>query len=192
MSADRDESLSVEGYDLIPPPDRQHLITRLAFEAVIFVVLAAAVYGAADFLDRARWFPQYMAIGGLLLVTTQIILDVVALQRMRRSEGSVTSGPAPAESLGGGDVTADGPASDLRHGVALNPTIRVAAWLAGYVALVAIVGLPVASPVFVHAYSHFEARMNWRHTAAIVVFTIVVIWFFVSEGHLRLPPSLLL
>ncbi|MGH8692291.1 MAG: tripartite tricarboxylate transporter TctB family protein [Burkholderiales bacterium] len=114
---------------------------RLSGAAFVSLGLAAvaayAVYAALAWPPKAALFPLTMGIPLLALAVVQTVLEL--------------RDPAQPD---------DG-AVDRRRVVA------VFAWMAGFIALVLLLGFPVAVPVFVFSYLLLQSRAGWGVSLAL-------------------------
>jgi hypothetical protein len=130
--------------------DRGARLTAWMRTGFVLVVLAAAlfaVWSAGDFRRAARLFPQYA--GGALVALC--VLELVR-QVLRRKV------LAPAGSLNTADIGLD---ADERSPEGLRRSLAVLGWVIGFIALIGVIGLPLASVIFVPAllWARFRAPM---------------------------------
>lgn len=114
--------------------------------AFVLAVLAAALFAlwtAGDFRRAARLFPQYA--GGALAVLCVLELIRQALRRTVLSSGALNTADIGLEP----DETT--PEGWLR-------SLAVLVWVLGFMALIAVIGLPLATAVFVPAILWFRFR----------------------------------
>ncbi len=104
---------------------------------VTAVVFAFAVWGVADVPWRARIFPQTVAVIGLI---------VTALALLAANRGAQPEDP-----------------TDKERALRAWPYI---VWAAGYLAGIAVVGLPAASAVWVALFLRREDKMAWHFAVA--------------------------
>jgi hypothetical protein len=109
----------------------------------LLTVFAAVAAGSVSFPSRARIYPLFVGIVGVLLATGELWL-----QRRRR----VAVGDAD-ESEGEGLVTG------------LRGILPYLAWLAGFLLLAWGVGLVLASGVFTAAFLYREGSVRWLPAA---------------------------
>ncbi len=129
---------------------------RLSGAAIFSLGLAAvagyAVYAALAWPQKAALFPLTMGIPLLALAAAQTVIDL-------------RDPPRPAESAG-----------DRRR------VLAVFAWMVAFIALVLLVGFPVAVPLFVFAYLMLQSRAGWGMSIAITA----VAWGFFYLVFVRL------
>ena len=119
------------------------------FLGIVAVVCAFAMWSVVGLPWRARIFPQ--TIAGIGLIVTA--LSVVATRR-----------------FGKPDEKKEALATDAPTG-----TRRYLAWAAGYLAGIALVGLPVASALWVAAFLKREDNMPWHFAVAAGAAVIVTL-----------------
>jgi hypothetical protein len=112
------------------------------FTLGLMAVAAVALLVARQWPSKAALFPLVTGIPLLALAATQLVLDF----RGRAEE----SGAALDLTLTAG-VSAD---------VARRRTAAIFAWIAGFIALVALIGFPLTVPVFVFLYLAFQ-QVRW-------------------------------
>ena len=101
------------------------------FSAALAAIAAYAVYTALKWPPKAALFPLTMGIPLLVLGLVQTLFDL--------------RDAAPGE----------GDASVRRR------TLAVFAWMASFIALVLLVGFPIAVPLFVFSYLALESGEGW-------------------------------
>jgi hypothetical protein len=101
------------------------------FSLALAVVAAYAVYAALRWPPKAALFPLTMGIPLLVLALAQTLVEL------------------------------RDPASPLQSPGARTRTFVVFAWMATFIALVLLVGFPIAVPIFVFSYLVMESREGW-------------------------------
>jgi Tripartite tricarboxylate transporter TctB family len=101
------------------------------FSLALAVVAAYAVYAALRWPPKAALFPLTMGIPLLVLALAQTLVELRDPARPAQSPGARTR------------------------------TFIVFAWMATFIALVLLVGFPIAVPVFVFSYLVVESREGW-------------------------------
>jgi hypothetical protein len=126
------------------------------FSLALALVAGFAVYTALGWPPKAALFPLAMGIPLLVLASVQTLIEL-------------RDPPAPA-----------GPASARRR------TLAVFVWMGTFIALVLLVGFPIAVPLFVFSYLVMESREGWALSIALAA----VAWGFfhlVFERLLHFP-----
>ena len=113
---------------------------------VTAAVFAFAVWGVVDVPWRARIFPQTVAVIGLIVTALAALAARRGAQRAHPTEPSA------------GDIRAR-----REQSLSVWPYI---VWAAGYLAGIAVVGLPVASAVWVALFLRREDKMAWHFAVA--------------------------
>jgi hypothetical protein len=142
---------------------------RVLFSLGLAALAVFAIVSASSWPLKARLFPLVTAIPLLVLALVQIFLD------LRR-----------------GPETPDDIARDIALSTDVSPTIArrrmllTFAWMAAFVALVFLVGFPLAVPLFVFSYLMFQSAEGWWRSVAL---TAAAWGFFYGlfERVLRLP-----
>jgi Tripartite tricarboxylate transporter TctB family len=109
----------------------------LAFSAGLALVAAYAVYAALKWPSKAALFPLTMGIPLLVLALVQVVQELRA--QPRRAE----------------------------QGLANRRSLAVFAWMGAFIALVLLLGFPVAVPVFVFSYLTVASREGWVLSGAL-------------------------
>jgi putative tricarboxylic transport membrane protein len=142
---------------------------RALFSLVLLGVGLFAVASASRWPFKAAFFPIVVGIPLAVLAGVQLVLDL-------RGRGAQWTEPALDLQLGG----------DVPEEVARRRTLTLFAWIAGFVVLVALVGFPVAVPIFMLSYLGFQSGAGWRTTLGLAG----AAWMFfygVFQWLLRLP-----
>ena len=139
---------------------------RLVFLALVCLLFALTAWTARDFPPRARIFPQVVAVGGLLV-------GIVAAIR---------------ELQGRGRVRDERPGGFTGH---FRKAIPYLCWLVLYYAAIYLVGLMLASGLFVVAFLVREARLKWYRAALGGVLVSVLLMGLASFVGLDWPTGLL-
>lgn len=148
---------------------------RLGFDAAVAVLFAVTAYQSLDFDELARMFPLSISIGAVLLALVNFSADFLRWRRM----GSAVSD----------DVAETAVLTDDREGIArgLANALRYLSWFVGYVALIWLVGLLVATVVFLGAFLVVEARARlWLIMVGPVVAVIGLV-ALTTAMNLELP-----
>ena len=142
---------------------------RVLFSLGLAALAVFAIVSASSWPLKARLFPLVTAIPLLVLALVQVFLD------LRR-----------------GPETADGASGDIALSTGIPPAIArrrvwlTFAWMTAFVALVFLVGFPLAVPIFAFSYLMFRSAEGfWRSLAL----TAAAWGFFhgLFERVLRLP-----
>ena len=109
------------------------------FSAGLAVVAAYAVLTALRWPPKAALFPLVMGIPLLVLALVQMVMDWRAVSRAE---------DAPQET---------------------RAALGVLAWMAGFIALVFLLGFPVAVPLFIFGYLVIAGREPWLLSIALAL-----------------------
>jgi hypothetical protein len=110
----------------------------VVFSAGLAAAAAYAVFTALRWPAKAALFPLVMGIPLLVLALAQMIIDLRAPPP--RPEGPPRSGPA---------------------------ALAILAWMTGFIALVLLIGFPLAVPLLIFAYLRVAGREPWALSIAL-------------------------
>ena len=140
---------------------------RILLDVGAIALFVFAGWLAMDFRDRARSMPYFLTAAGVLLGLVNLLVDVHAVRK-------------------GVDDT-------LRE--KLGPPTRVVrfvAWPIGYVLMIWLVSMPLATAIFLVAFLSLEAEFRW-HWSLLSAGVVVALLFAFSEAFtIHWPPSLLI
>lgn len=164
----------------MPAEDAQRLQRRLRTAFVLLVAAAAVfvIWTAADFRRAARLFPVYAGWATLILCALELGRQFLRRRVLPQAE----DGPETADI--GVEAEEMGREGFLRG-------LGIFAWLLGYGGLIVVLGMPLATVVFVPLLLHGRFRSDWRATLGIVLGLLALMWALVAFLRLRLPPGLL-
>jgi Tripartite tricarboxylate transporter TctB family len=109
----------------------------VVFSAGLAAAAAYAVFTALRWPPKAALFPLVMGIPLLVLALAQILID---LREARRPEGPPGAGSA---------------------------ALAILAWMAGFIAVVLLIGFPLAVPLLIFAYLRVAGREPWLLSIAL-------------------------
>lgn len=196
------------------PVKKMTVQTRMRFAFNIFLILlfAYAFWSALGFLSLARYLPLAVTGLALLVMLFSLLIDILAYRRTGIVAGDdvpVTASMAGAElkeivleeQKASGDVDLGElgleELQDERMGEIEDPmdvlkrAARVIAWIFGYVAAIAVVGVMAASALYLIGYLFIEAKTSWK--IPIIGTALILIGLSVMRELLNLewPPYLL-
>lgn len=108
-------------------------------------VAAYATFAARRWSFKAALFPLATSIPLFLLAGTQLLFELL--------KGDTEAGGGPAVEL---ELT-----DDVEPHIARKRIAATLIWIAGFIALVFLVGFPVAVPVFIFCYLSLQSRVGW-------------------------------
>ena len=142
---------------------------RVLFSLGLAALAAFAIVSASPWPLKARLFPLVTAIPLLVLALVQLFLDL-------RGKAEATESPASDIAL----------STDVPPAIARRRTLLTFTWMAAFVALVFLVGFPLAVPIFLFSYLTLQSGESFLSS---LVLTVAAWGFFygVFERLLRLP-----
>ncbi len=157
---------------------------ELGFGAFIFVLFGLAAYTSFGFHRLAMYFPFAVSVIGLILSGVYVLKLVVTRRRVDAESSSSESGAGPVGPESTAEFSGDA-VSEIRK------ALPYLAWFIGYILLISLVGVVVASALFLAAFLLREARMRWWGVLISVVSTLVILFAFSSVMRLYWPRNLL-
>ena len=133
-----------------------HDRASLILAVVIMACAGWAIYAALGWPFKAKLFPMAIAVTVLCLAAAEVAWSLLGSQAAERATDFQISTDVPRE-------------------VALRRTVAVIAWIAGFFALIALIGFPRAVPLFVFLYLKVQGRESWWLS---IGFSVLVWGFF--------------
>ncbi len=151
---------------------------RTGFVLLVAVMAVFVIWTAADFRRAARFFPIYAG-----WITLGLCVLELGRQLLRRTLAGPRS-DAPDTADIGLEAEEMGLAG-LRRGLGIY------GWILGFGVLIVVVGMPLATVIFVPLLLHLRFRSDWRATVGIVLGLLALMWALKTWLLLRLPPGIL-
>lgn len=130
------------------------------FVALLATVAAGyALYASLDWPLRTALFPRVIAIPLLLLALTEMILSALGVEKER--EGHAVDF----------ELT-----TDVDPAVAQKRTLGIVGWTLGFLALILVIGFPLAVPLFVFLYLKLVGKEGWVLTVILTALS----WLFME------------
>jgi hypothetical protein len=142
---------------------------RALFSLFLVGVGLFALASAWRWPFKAALFPLAIGIPLAVVAAVQLILDL-------RGRGEPAEGPAVDLQFGG----------DVPDDVARRRAAVLFAWIAAFVALVWLIGFPLAIPVFMASYLVLQSAADWR-VATVLTAAAWAFFYGVFQWALRLP-----
>lgn len=128
---------------------------RITSNVVAILVFGYVVIASLQFRSLAGYFPLAIASVSLILSVANLGLDVVKYRKV----GSAILADE-ADEVGTATIRESSTAGERR--AALWRMARYLAWTMGYAAAIWLIGMVVATPLFLFAFFLFDARTGWR------------------------------
>jgi len=155
---------------------RRILNLRCALSLATACVAGYALYASWSWPFRTALFPRVIALPILLLALIELALSVWGSEKER-----------------------DGHAVDFQLTDTVEPalarkrTIAIIMWTLGFLALIVLVGFPLAVPIFVFAYLKIAGQEPWTLTIALTTISwLAMDGLFNRLLHLPFPEGLVL
>jgi hypothetical protein len=142
------------------------LVGSTIFTFCLFLLFAGLALEAATFSRLAKFFPLYITIAGAILC---FIYTIVQIRTIIKEEGL----------------------PEVLKKLQFKTPLKYLGWLLGYVVLVYIVGLLVATGIFLATFLFFESKFTIVKTAISISTVIVCLIVFSNIMNLFWPRSLL-
>jgi hypothetical protein len=143
--------------------DADRLVQRARTVAVLLllVLFVWVAWSAGSFRVGASLFPQLMGVAGALLCVLEL-----GRQWLTRHRGAGASSAAGEPAISTADLTLD---AEERNWAGWRRALALFGWLAAWFGLTALLGLPLATLVWVPALLVGRFRSDWRVALAIAV-----------------------
>lgn len=128
----------------------------IAFDAFLLAVFVGMAVIATGFSPLARTFPLTVSVAGVVLAAARL-----ASQMWKYARSSV----AVADH---GQTDAASTEENASEGTTKR-VVRFFGWILGYLLLIKVAGLLIATAIFITAFSRIEARMRWIHIAIVAL-----------------------
>ena len=141
--------------------------TDIRFFLALGTVLLAgyALYSSIDWPLRTALFPRVIGIPLLLLALTEMILSMLGVEKKR--EGHAVDF----------ELT-----TDVDPVIARKRTVAIVGWTLGFLALILVIGFPIAVPLFVFLYLKLVGKEGWLLTLILTALS----WLFIEGLFNRL------
>ena len=141
-----------------------HKSASLGLSVAVILVSGYAVFAATAWPWKAALFPLVIGIPLFCLAATELLWTLLGAPE-EKAEMEVALSTA----------------SEARRRV-----VRVAAWMLGFFAAIALLGFPVAVPLFVFLYLKLPAREGWAVSIALTV-AVAALFYGLFDTLLHLP-----
>ena len=157
-----------------------HLVrfVRLAFVFLILVVAVFAVFSADDFRRAAKLFPQYAGAALAILCALELLNEL-----LKRKFTDVND-----SSLNTADIGLD---QDELSIEGWRRSLIMMAWVVGYMTLIALFGIPIATALFVPAMLRFRFKASVVTASLIVVGLWLLMWVLIETIAMKMPSGIL-
>jgi hypothetical protein len=137
----------------------------LIFSSAIFLVFSWMAWEAHSFKELARFFPQYIAIGAAILSLIDIFLKIRKLLKDKQENAPLHEN--------------------------LAAVVKYILWIISYLIMIYLVGLVLATSIFLAVFLMVEAKLGLIKTGISVGIVIIVIMVFGDVMKLYWPRNLL-
>ena len=151
---------------------------RTVFVLALLAVAVFVVWTAGDFRRAARLFPQYA--GGIT-----VLLCLLELTRQFVRRKLLTPGETGINTA---DIGLD-PEERTREGI--RRSLVIFGWVLGYGALIGLVGMPLATAIFVPAILRLQFQAPWLPVIGLVAGLWALMYLLRAVLAVRLPAGFL-
>lgn len=148
-------------------------MTSLTLTLALLAAFTLALLETPSLAQRARWFPQAVALMGIAFCTIHAALLSIAAWRARARPSTPMSMRRRTPLLAGVSSAASGARPEQGRerkdeGLRARPTYWWVLWALGLVALATVLGSRVASAIWLTSFLMYEARSSWRVTTVYI------------------------
>jgi len=148
---------------------------NLLFSLFLLAIAGYAVFSASHWSFKTGLFPLAVAIPLIILTVVHLVLEFFG-------GSEKASGPAVDAEF----------AKDVAPAVARRRVVEIFSWIAGFIALVFLLGFPVAVPLFVLSYLVMQSRIGWLESMSLTAATWGFFYFlFQRLLHLQFETGLI-
>jgi hypothetical protein len=137
----------------------------LIFSSAIFLLFSWMAWEALNFKELARFFPQYIAIGAAILAFIDIFIKIRKLLKGKQDHDPLHENMAAV--------------------------VKYIVWIISYLIMIYLVGLVLATAIFLTVFLTVEAKLGLIKTGISVGVVLIVIMVFGDVMKLYWPRSLL-
>lgn len=175
---------------------------RFSFTFVLLALFAFTAYESFDFAPLARYLPFTASLVAIAMLIFSLITDVGTFRRqgkVAQADTFATSSMALAverQELVANDAEAGAAelsdvAGPMTERDAIRQSAAVMGWILGYFVGIALVGLMIATPLYLGLYLHREAKASRRLNVIGNVVVFVGLSVMREALNLEWPPYLL-
>ncbi len=167
----------------------------IGFGVALLIMFVAAFIVSMDFHRLARYYPLVASGLGVLLSILFLIQESRAAVAASRSGRIPVSGNRAEQNLPKQDAEqARAIIEDedelLSEGAGIAKTLPYLGWFVGYVALIRVFGIFVATAMFLGAFLGLQARMRWWGVLISMTVVIALLYAMGDVMSLHWPASL--
>lgn len=138
-------------------------VLDVLFTALIFALVAAAVWDARVWEIKARLFPWAIGFPVLGLLALQLVFGV------RRLVGATTAG----------QVTSAEHEHEIPREVLRRRAATIIGWFLGMMGLIWLLGFAIGGTLGTAIYLRFTGRETWRMTVYMTLGTLIFFWIMI-------------
>jgi hypothetical protein len=156
--------------------------TAQLFPAAMLCLFIAMLSQSLQWAFAARIIPTIVGAGALLFCATSLLNDVFGLHE---PEGAAV---ATAKADGRQKIHMDigSKTAHLPGAIVLKRGLLFFGWMAGFMAVMAVIGLIPTVPIFIMSYMRIEGREPWK-IAVPMAATVVLLIYVVFDQLLAIP-----
>ncbi|CEI82504.1 hypothetical protein J18TS1_29210 [Oceanobacillus oncorhynchi subsp. incaldanensis] len=139
---------------------------NLIFSGFLFSLFTFTLIEALTFSKLAQFFPLYISVAGVILTFVYFIAQVFTIYKQQKKEENQTILPL------------------------LQP-LKYIGWVIGYLLLIFIGGLLLATVIFLFTFLIFESKMKLLSAGISVVFVLICVSLLSSALDIYWPTNLI-
>lgn len=140
-------------------------IANIIFTLFIFLLFTFAAIESLTFSRLAQFFPLYISIAGSAVSLIYLIKIIIDYRKENSEEGN--------------------------EAILIIKPIRYIGWIIGYLLMIYVFGMILATGIFLFIFLIYESRMKVLESALSVAVVIVAISYLSSAINIAWPGSLL-
>src|SRR5690625_2221849 len=139
-------------------------VAQLSFTSLLLLFFIYTAVAATSFKELARYFPLYLSVIGAVLLFIEVIRQLLTIKK------------------------------NMKKDEQLHPNIKAVIlytlYLTGYILLVYLIGMIIATVIFLFVFLYFTAKMRLISSIITVIVVVGVLMLFADVMNLYWPKSI--
>jgi hypothetical protein len=145
---------------------------QAVFTLVVIAIVIAALIESTDWPVKAQLVPRTACFAALIAASLNLLTELFGADRP----------VATVEKEGVGHGEHRDPVDDVEANLMLRRAGGYFCWVAGFIAMAALIGFIPAIAVFIFAFMHFNFGEPWRRSALLAAATTVFAYVVFDRG----------